>query len=86
MECYFFQLWKNNNDEPLINEDSRSNYRICELLRTWGVIEDHKTARVYDAISADYDPEHYAELVAKEEERRANVKEMFDLVGLKEPR
>lgn len=85
MECYFFQLWDptQNEDEPIISTDTRSNYEICALLDAHANLSSPIAQQVRDGIGGDFDPEIWIEMQRKEKERKADVKQLFDLVGIK---
>jgi len=87
MECYFFQLWDRNkdDDEPVINIDTRRNYEILELLEQHADYTYVLTKKIHEAISGDFDPEIWLDMDHTRFETEVAVKQMFDLTGMKLP-
>lgn len=85
MECYFFQLWDPTKDEdvPIIDVDTRKNYEICVLLDTHADLSSPYAQQIRTGIGGDFDPEIWIEMQRKEKNVKADVKQMFDLVGIK---
>jgi len=57
LQEWFFQLYGPDADgEPLFFVDTRSNSRICELIREHADMTDSKAKHVYECIMLDLDP------------------------------
>ncbi len=87
MECYFFQLWnlEEDDEEPIINVDTRKNYEVLTLMDQYVDLTQPQAQDIRDGISGDWDPEIWLDMEHKRKETERDVKQMFDLVGKKVP-